>query len=134
MSTCISRHGEYVGHAFPAPPGPVEPIDDYCQRCGALNDDRPAQQVAHFQAKIKELEQKNREIVDDSINTLNAGYEQCLQDMADVVGITQEVTRVLGPAEGLTYLLERLQEKDIVIGHRRGVPHDWLSRWKVELA
>ncbi len=79
---------------------------------------------------IKKLQ---RQLGDVAEQSLVDGYDQALQNMHDVVGITQEVTRVLGPSEGLTYLLNRLQEQDIQIGVP-GVPYDWLSRWKVELA
>jgi len=84
-----------------------------------------------LKARIHELEKEAGVI---HIESLTSGYDQCLEDMQNVIGITLETTRVLGPAEGLTYLLRRLQEKDVIIPSPLGTPHDWLSRWKVELA
>ena len=89
--------------------------------------------IEKLHAKIKELEQKNRDIVDSSLETLNAGYEQCLDDMRNVTHGVIEVTWASGPIEGLELLLRRLEHKDIEIYSPLGVPHDWLSRWRVEL-
>jgi len=90
-------------------------------------------EIAGLKAKIKELEQENREIVDSSLETLSAGYEQALTDIQHITHGVMEVTWAAGPVEGLGLLLRRLQEKDVPTDSPLGVPHDWLSRWKVEL-
>ena len=90
-----------------------------------------ATRVRELEAEIAKLQ---RELGDVTEQSLMDGYDQCLANLHDVVGITQEVTRVLGPSEGLTYLLERLREKDVPVGFDRDLPYDWLNRWKVELA
>jgi hypothetical protein len=90
--------------------------------------------VARNREQDAEIAMLQRQLGDVAERSLVDGYDQAVLDMHDVVGVTQEVTRVLGPSEGLTYLLERLREKDIPVGFSRNVPYDWLDRWKVELA
>jgi len=140
VSTCVSGHGEYSSHTH----GNLksDPRTYYtCIHCGAFDEDGVFEELvdrqteeAKLRAKIKELEQKNREIIDDSIETLNAGYSQAFDDMSGVTHGVMEVTWASGPAEGLTLILQRLQEKDVPTWTPTGVPYDWLSRWKVELA
>jgi len=89
--------------------------------------------IGKLHAKIKELEAENREIVDNSIETLNAGYGQALDDMQNVTHGVIEVTWAAGPTEGLQLLLHRLGEKNVPVTSPLGVPHDWLSRWDVRL-
>lgn len=108
-----------------------------CVNCGAFDEDGCFEELAsrdkeieQFRAKIKELKEIVDEYEDGTV--LMAGYNQCLTDLRNVVDGTLEITRAQGPAEGLSFLLDRLAEKDVIIDPRR-VPHDWLSRWKVEL-
>src|SRR5215207_5846890 len=87
-------------------------------------------EVDDLKAYIKELE---NEVDDAHTFSLNAGYDKALEDMRNITHGVMEVTWAAGPVEGLGLLLRRLQEKDVPTDSQLGVPHDWLSRWKVEL-
>ena len=86
--------------------------------------------VESLQVKIKDLERK---LDDDQEASLFEGYDQCLRNLHEVVDGTQLVTWQLGPVAGLEYLLAALRNYEVDVEPERDVPHDWLSRWKVDL-
>ena len=90
------------------------------------------ERIKQLMQRVKELEE---ELDDANIENINAGYEQCLQDLQGIARDVMELVWARGPVEGLEVLLKRLEEKDVpVYLAMHAVPHDWLSRWKVELA
>lgn len=89
------------------------------------------QEVEELKAKVRKLELEVRDV---GIESLTAGYDQCLEDMRNVAHGVIDVCWAFGPAEALELLLRRLEWKDVLVTSPLGVPHDWLSRWKVELA
>ena len=86
--------------------------------------------IEELKARVKQLEY---ELNEGHIESLMEGYNQALNDMRNVAHGVIDVTWAAGPAEGLQLLLHRLEEKDVIVTSPLGVPHDWLSRWKVEL-
>ena len=92
-------------------------------------------------AEVKALREQIKELKIELASALDGtqlvqGYEQALWDMQEVTLGVMELTRVQGPIAGLELLLKRLEEKEvpILLPPSPGIPHDWLSRWKVELA
>lgn len=88
--------------------------------------------IGKLHERIKELEGELADALGPEV--LQAGYDQCLEDMRNVTHGVIEVTWAAGPIEGLELVLRRLEHKDVPVTSPMGVPHDWLSRWKVELA
>lgn len=95
--------------------------------------DAIAQRYNQQEARIKELQRELSEAGDFGLESLNAGYEQCLNDLQNIAHGVMEVVWAAGPAEGLALLLQRLEAKEIPVNSAMGVPHDWLSRWEVKL-
>ena len=88
-------------------------------------------QIEELKARVKGLEAEVRDVRTES---LMEGYNQALNAMRNVAHGVIDVTWAAGPVAGLELLLHRLKEKDVIVTSPLGVPHDWLSRWKVELA